>query len=327
MGRLELLAYGYPSENSDSPSWVADWSASDKRLTVVPPAANFATGMSRASFCEAGIGELEVSGILHGVVTSTFPELYAEQGKSVRTWLQSLEERYVTDDTYPTGENMNQAFARMLVSNRLVEQTVKGSWEGMRLADWEGTLDRLIHGEKSDLPKDTIMESVPGHELATWRKQNIFQIEHGYLEHGPLSMREGDGVCFLLGLYCPLIIRAVGNDRFQIIGGCYVYGLMDSETLLGPLPDHHIAQKNAEGNRFLQRYYNIHTQELVVEDPRLGPLDEGWEGFDRETTADDPRYVDFFRNVHTGEEISCDPRLTETALERRGVQLQSITFV
>jgi hypothetical protein len=102
---------------------------------------------------------------------------------------------------------------------------------------------------------------------------------------------------------------------------------MDSEALLGQLPDHYIVQQHNADGRSLPRYYRSDIGEATKEDPRLDPLDQHWQRADREVTADDPEHVDFFRNEHTGELINYDPRLSKTALEQRGANLQNITLV
>lgn len=175
----------------------------------------------------------------------------------------------------------------------------------------------------SDLERDEFLSR----QCAFWKWGEFLKTENGYLGWGPLGLQPGDEVCSLLGLFCPLVIRPSGNGGYQVVGGCYLHGLMDGGALLGQVPDDWTALQHIVGRRSMPRYYNTTTGEITMEDPRLGPLDPHWQRFDRELTADDPEHVDFFRNKHTGEEINYDPRLTKEALEQRGVKLQDIILV
>lgn len=46
-----------------------------------------------------------------------------------------------------------------------------------------------------------------------------------------------DCVCILLGCSTPILLRPESSGRFKVVGECYVHGVMNSEGLLGPLPD------------------------------------------------------------------------------------------
>ena len=121
-------------------------------------------------------------------------------------------------------------------------------------------------------------------------------------------------------------------DRFIVVGPCYVHGLMDSEALLGPLPEPWSIQL-AQGY-VVQIFRNSTTGVLAWDDPRLDPLPpEEWErvkvdefrGVKR--TRDDPILVQYFRNKRTGRVIDSDPRLLPSSLGKRGVKLSAFRLV
>lgn len=53
----------------------------------------------------------------------------------------------------------------------------------------------------------------------------------GYLGLAPIAVRPGDVVAIISGCKCPMVLRPYSDDLFQVIGECYVHGLMDGEVL------------------------------------------------------------------------------------------------
>jgi hypothetical protein len=47
----------------------------------------------------------------------------------------------------------------------------------------------------------------------------------------PITAREGDLVCLVLGGEVPFVLRC-SDDEYELVGECYVHGLMDGEGLL-----------------------------------------------------------------------------------------------
>ncbi|KAF2174182.1 hypothetical protein M409DRAFT_16452 [Zasmidium cellare ATCC 36951] len=56
---------------------------------------------------------------------------------------------------------------------------------------------------------------------------------HGYLGLGPRSLRPGDQVWLLAGAKVPHVLRLKGNGRFELVGECYVHGIMHGEAVRG----------------------------------------------------------------------------------------------
>lgn len=59
----------------------------------------------------------------------------------------------------------------------------------------------------------------------------------GYLGAFPDSVQRGDVVCVLRGCHVPLVLRPVGEGqgegRFEVLGECYVHGIMNGEAVRG----------------------------------------------------------------------------------------------
>ena len=56
-------------------------------------------------------------------------------------------------------------------------------------------------------------------------KQRLFVMDNNYVGLGPAAMRPGDVVKFLPGTCMPMVLRPQDNF-YQLVGGCYVSGLM-----------------------------------------------------------------------------------------------------
>ena len=62
------------------------------------------------------------------------------------------------------------------------------------------------------------------------RDRVFFSMEGGYFGLAPPGAMVGDRLCVLLGCALPLLIRPHGQ-QFQLVGSCYVYGMMNGELL------------------------------------------------------------------------------------------------
>jgi hypothetical protein len=139
----------------------------------------------------------------------------------------------------------------------------------------------------------------------------------------------GDTICVFLGCDFPVLLREQGPGRFVFVGECYVFGLHDAISILGPLPTPWEVQMfKGFGNRYEYRFYNRDTKERVRDDPRMEGISLGdWERFEHEPEPDDPPVFDYFRHKTTGDVMNSDPRMLPDALETRGVQLQWFTLI
>ncbi|PQE32788.1 hypothetical protein CJF32_00001267 [Rutstroemia sp. NJR-2017a WRK4] len=155
----------------------------------------------------------------------------------------------------------------------------------------------------------------------------FFTTEEGYIGLAPDTAAPGDVLVVLLGLDMPIILRSTTNGCYNVVGTCYVYGLMSSEALLGPLPgDTHIV-------KYLDRsigtspyaFFDDEMQQIFTDDPRLGPLPQGWHFAPASVCKEKNRYPLSCRE-DTGEVTKFDPRLTPEALKERDPQLDLRVF-
>ncbi|OTB05566.1 hypothetical protein M426DRAFT_319828 [Hypoxylon sp. CI-4A] len=63
------------------------------------------------------------------------------------------------------------------------------------------------------------------------KNRRFARTRKGYYVLGPAVMEEGDIVCVLFGGKMPFCLRPVGEQRYLLVGECYVHGLMEGEAM------------------------------------------------------------------------------------------------
>lgn len=219
--RLDLLSYCYTDDDLDWPSWVPDWRSN--RVGYGHPCQTItqAAGFSASHFEEKKMGQLEVTGILHGAVSSLFDVLQSNQGRSVSLWLYNLLQECRA--TYPTGETIKEALARLLGQNKLQDRFTCTAW-APTFRQWTNALNIVTAPSASERADGSQLDAFLRRQVTIWTRCRFFRTEKGYIGSGPMGMIPGDQICVILGLYCPLVIRPSGHGLYRIIGGCYVHG-------------------------------------------------------------------------------------------------------
>ncbi|KAL8995136.1 MAG: hypothetical protein Q9169_005079 [Polycauliona sp. 2 TL-2023] len=142
----------------------------------------------------------------------------------------------------------------------------------------------------------------------------------------PRATEPGDEVCVILGCSSPLILRSAENGgAHNVVGECYLDGIMAGEALLGELPEHwtHVKKYYPDDFQYVDCYRDGNTGETQLDDPRLGPLPAGW----RIKSHRNENAYSTFNNDETGKITRFDPRLEPDMLKARGVELQEFRLV
>lgn len=121
-----------------------------------------------------------------------------------------------------------------------------------------------------------------------------------------------------------MVIRPRGSGQYEVVGPCFVHGLMLGEALKPPLePPWKDALPVTKGWA-LPYFVNTETGELLKSDPRLGSLPPGWE----EVTSLDPFLPPFvFENKDDGYISINDPRMSADAIRQRGIVLETLELI
>jgi hypothetical protein len=64
-----------------------------------------------------------------------------------------------------------------------------------------------------------------------WRSRRFITTMKGYAGLSPLTSRPGDKICVILGCCTPIILRKV-QGRYELVGECYLHGIMHGEAMV-----------------------------------------------------------------------------------------------
>ncbi|KAL8987174.1 MAG: hypothetical protein Q9177_003592 [Variospora cf. flavescens] len=153
----------------------------------------------------------------------------------------------------------------------------------------------------------------------------ILTQKEGLIGMAPEACRENDCIVVLLGCQSPIVLRPTDDGSFIVVGECYIQGLMDGEALLGPLPSNwrRVLRFDEEAKGTWDAFIDRDRGIWQVEDPRFGPLTEGW---CEEKHPKDHVYT-LFRDKTTDVVDWHDPRMLPSSLRERGVELQDFNLV
>ena len=122
-------------------------------------------------------------------------------------------------------------------------------------------------------------------------------------------------ICVLLGCDMPMLLRPIANSQYQVVGDCYVHGLMNGEAFLGPISEYFqpITAFNEGRRGFYGVFLNRWTGKIQYNDPRVELLPE--DDNDKETP------------MISWPDVTLTRRLTTEMIEKRGVKLQTFDLI
>ncbi|KAK0638428.1 Heterokaryon incompatibility protein 6 [Lasiodiplodia hormozganensis] len=246
------------------PSWVPDWSSSRQTSSL-----GFSTSSAGIyhesgtwkpcfSYCPEG-RELLVPGKIFDVIKDlgevcTVPESAIEGSLSANQWLTPWVHLAEQCLPYPSGCKLFEAFWHTLVAGKDGEgrQKAPGSFEEIfsllldestgkhpTFADQTYSKRQLrppgkgkleLANLKTRAPAKTYQEIRSAVRRAT-RNRRLGVTEKKYLCLLPRHSKVGDIVCVFVGCHVPFVIRGTGSGRYQLVGECYVHGIMDGEVM------------------------------------------------------------------------------------------------
>ncbi|KAG0646983.1 Heterokaryon incompatibility protein [Hyphodiscus hymeniophilus] len=326
LGGAQFLGTFEHSSHLNLPSWVPDWSRGNLASANYSDLVVQASGISGAFATLSDGDSLGVQGVLVTSLTDvTSPAgtltTESEIRQLCRSWWQLVLEGEPAENWLSTGhdsfiETITLGFVGEMQPSKI--QTLP-------------TFDEFkvfLSGGSDNHTVFYIRQAIQG--------QSLFQTANGNFGIGSPFARTGDRIAVILGCNFALILRqemSSGRDCFRIVGPCYISGIMNSETLLGPLPSGWNARFEIVQDLQLMMFMNgdIRTQQ----DPRM-PLPPDWrymyggyEGALQETEADtlEDMMLQWFENTKTGEWTKWDPRLTPGRLRERGVAVEEIILI
>ena len=143
--------------------------------------------------------------------------------------------------------------ANRCVENKTVVLKVKDEPEGRQLRQWMKTLQDDGHQYQFDdedlqvatdtkgpaLGRESFSESSSEPFSGSYFKRawtasffrRFFIVSDGSMGLAPADAEAGDAVSLILGCDAPFVLRDRGDGTYQIIGECYLHGVMDGEAM------------------------------------------------------------------------------------------------
>ncbi|KAJ8069679.1 hypothetical protein OCU04_000107 [Sclerotinia nivalis] len=333
-GRWELFACEQSDRKIQGPSWVPDWTSLD-----VPgwgSRQQYSAGHSIICFTYQKANRLEVTGIRVATVTRVGDPVVSGDPTTDLMTVRGWEPDNLYGRDYVTGDNLSDAYAITLLQHRIRDRWPANTYMPT-LKEWKSQATvpaEFGEGARSENKVGGFdrTNSLSNRGYNCVLRRALFFTAEGYLGLGPMATQPGDIVSVFLGCDPPMVLRPRADGAFELVGYCFVYGLNDATSLLGPLPSPWQVQLRRHQNsmfREVYRFFNPATGEVTASDPRL-ESDPVWERVEieslgRDLGPDDPTICDFFRNKKTGIIINYDPRLLPEALEER-LQCQGKTL-
>ncbi|KAI1155632.1 HET-domain-containing protein [Nemania diffusa] len=327
--RLGQLLYAKPAVSSTSvwPTWLPNWSQ-DVRITVEDFDGFQSSSISAARAKYLTPNRLAIIGLSFATVSTVGQVLRLRDGSlDLTEVLREIGLKNSQSSSYVNGESRLDAYAQTLATGQVKERI--NTQVLPTLCELRDEITRLA------INPETISEQSPRATTLLgslrWEdKPRVFALDNEYVGLFKGQLCPGDEVFIILGCTIPMVLRRTPTGEYEVVGNCYVHGIMDGEALLGVLPHPWKVEiypnHNGHGT---PRFRNTDTGITTEDDPRLAntPIPTEWEFIEFEWTPPDPINCRKFRNRDTGEIINSDPRLFPEALLERGIPLRTITLI
>lgn len=93
--------------------------------------------------------------------------------------------------------------------------------------------NRLIHEKEAE--PSLIVDFVERIQSIIWNRKFMVSENHGWIGLVPMATQVDDIICILYGCSVPVVLRpydrTAGYGLFQLVGECYVHGMMDGEAM------------------------------------------------------------------------------------------------
>lgn len=297
---------------SGRPTWVPNWTVANPFRWAL------ASGHSVCEVRYRGDGVLSVTGTHLATVQHVEEIEMVRDKESVTLEIQRLAPHEMSERSYPGGGSVLAAYCRIICADRFSDGRLPPRKDFPQLQQSIDFLSAILQPTQKRSP-DTSPGTEANKFLATarnsCRQRSFIETREGYIGLASQMAQPGDHVCVLLGCKVPILLRPAPDLRYQVVGACFVPGLMHGEAFLGPLPDHYQAIRILEEkyDGWLDGFLNHQNGKTQYRDPRFeAPL---------ENDDEDQSWI---RKHPDGTKSRC---LTAKMLEKRGVKLQKFDLI
>lgn len=278
------------------PSWVPDWSSQIKVAKMdlywsasawIAAVCSFEPSPSGNILRAAGVRKATVRAV-HDLATSpqNGENMYFRTG--IHMWdILQREDGLSAPYFGSSGGDMWDAYTKTFAAeycqeryNELLDKiTLPQAREfikGLKSLPSHGEIQGYIRS--SSVPN---ISSYLGAAFVLFRGRSFITTEEGYIGLAPQDTQPGDVVSVILGCRMPMLLRPVvdaaaaslpqsqGTEqesptRWQVVGACYVLGLMNGEAIYGKLPEHVSS---------ITKVFKLNMQRLGFKDLRTGEVE------------------------------------------------------
>ena len=309
-----LSSSGLTERLSGMPSWVPDWTVVQ---TPQPLLYGFASGDSVPEVQYRGAGVLSVTGRISATVQHV-NRIKIRDYRGLIAEIQRLAPQNALHGSYVGSGSLLTAYCTILCANIFSDRYLP---RVETFPQFQQSLDFLFAILQPALKK--VPDYGPGTQAnkfltyvwASCELRSFFKTREGYIGLAPRNAQPEDQVCFLLGCSMPMLLRPTANSQYQVVGSCYVHGLMNGEAFLGPLPEdlQPILILDEPKRREFWGYLDPRTGKTQWNDPRVESLPEN------DNNEETPMISLPDGNV--------ERQLTPKMIQSRGVKLQTFDLI
>ncbi|KAK5687061.1 hypothetical protein LTS10_001198 [Elasticomyces elasticus] len=330
--RVEILCRCDLSRRTTTgPTWSPDWSAPNQNFISMLMGSNQSSGASIANATIDTTDVLSVEGHRCGVVSTVGRRAFGTSNEilsTIREWHSEFLSRRSAPDV--GSETLMDSFVKTIVMN-LLRERFPNHYQYLSLSEAKNLVVSAVAGNvvntEVSIPGPNASDDGRLLDLLRVEHQSFFTTHDGNIGVSATPPSAGDLVCVLLGCPVPMLLRPTASDKLTVVGPCYLDGLMDCESLLGPLPPMWTVEAQSDTVwTYKFQFKNADTGALTDDDPRLGPLPPEWELSGAVRSPNDPVSFVHCKRKDTGETINGDPRLLPAALQERGVHLETFSL-
>ncbi|KAI4270803.1 MAG: hypothetical protein LQ337_006463 [Flavoplaca oasis] len=313
-------------ERDDIPSWVPNWSLPKRCCEIL------STNAGLNSAAQATYNERDGCLIVIGVHVEKIQKV--QQILTIDSWsLQTIHAALQKVTLWLRSELGSDAYDRQMdtIWRTLCCNQFSDFWEPQSTIDlhFQKSLDQFRILTNSTVELDDSFLNSHQHALGEFydygRNRSITITSKDQLGIAPQASRPGDFIVVFLGCRSPMVLRPKENSAYLVVGEAYVDGLVTGEAFLGPLPSNwqYVIRYDDPTDRYWDAFIDRVRNKCQSEDPRLGPLPEGWV----EDEYPEQHGYALYRDVEEDYTTRYDPRMLPGPLRARNVELTEFKLV
>lgn len=230
------MSSGLNNKPSEMPTWVTDWTVRNTpRLFTKGRASRHVKSKSHYR----GAGTLSVTGISSANVQQVL-RIEHRNHRLLIADLQRVAHHGTLQASYTGGDSLLTAYCNTICANDFTEVYFPSNELFPQYRESLDFLSMILQTGKRQVPgcsTSTEAEKFLSRVESYCENKSFIKTSGGYIGLARRHIQPGDLICVLLGCQTPMLLRPTSDSRYQVLGSCYVHGLMDREAFLGPLPE------------------------------------------------------------------------------------------